>query len=121
MASLPNEGFNRGATVSFEADGVGSPTLAVADAGSGSDSGSEAIAPQSLTSVGDEDQEEEEGGDRGAAASFDVSFYHCNTGTFWNTEVDEATGDNNCEADGENGCCALCQDVVERDVEVLCL
>lgn len=127
VASLPSEGFDGDATVSFESDGLGSPAaldFAAADSttsgdGSGDANGGESIAVQSLTSDAGEQEEEEEDG--GAAASFDVSFYHCIAGNFWNSVVDEATGISGCASeDSVDTCCALCSDFDLNDVCHLC-
>lgn len=123
VASLPNEGFDGDATVSFEVDGLGTPPPALdiapadsttsGDGTSGGANGSEAIAIQSLTS----DAAEEGEGEGGAAATFDVSFYHCIAGNFWNSVVDEATGASSCASDDSaDTCCELCSDYVDDEV-----
>lgn len=136
VASLPSEGFDGEATVSFQANGAGSPAPAPAldaadsgsvpdgptgDSGAGDGDGGETVVVQSLTSDGGGDgEEEEEEGQGGAAASFDVAFYHCIAGNFWNSKVDASSGASICAADGADTCCELCSEVVEGAKQVFC-
>ncbi|CAM9271368.1 unnamed protein product, partial [Ectocarpus sp. 8 AP-2014] len=89
VVTLPSEDFNGEATVSFQADGMSPPASPVAEAAA-------AVVVQT-TSLGDDGEGET------AAASFDVSFFHCVEGTFWNNE---------CDTGGDfDSCCELCTDL----------
>ncbi|CBJ33868.1 probable extracellular nuclease (ISS) [Ectocarpus siliculosus] len=89
VVTLPSEDFNGEATVSFQADGMSPPASLVAKAAA-------AVVVQT-TSLADDGEGEI------AAASFDVSFVHCESGTYWN---------NSCDPEGDSvSCCELCTDV----------
>ncbi|CAM9462085.1 unnamed protein product, partial [Ectocarpus sp. 12 AP-2014] len=89
VVTLPSVDFNGEATVSFQADGMSPPATPVAEA--------VAAAVVQTTSSGDDGE-----GDT-AAASFDVSFFHCLEGTYWNNE---------CDTGGDSdSCCELCTDL----------
>ncbi|CBJ26637.1 adhesin-like protein [Ectocarpus siliculosus] len=89
VVTLPLDDFNGEATVSFQADGMSPPASLVAEAAA-------AVVVQT-TSLADDGEGET------AAASFDVSFVHCESGTYWN---------NSCDPEGDSvSCCELCTDV----------
>ncbi|CAM9140361.1 unnamed protein product [Ectocarpus sp. 12 AP-2014] len=89
VVTLPSEEFNGEATVSFQADGMSPPASPVAEAA--------AAAVVQTTSLADDGEGET------AAASFDVSFVHCVSGTYWNTSCDSG--------DESVSCCELCTDI----------
>ncbi|CAN0005479.1 unnamed protein product [Ectocarpus fasciculatus] len=96
VVTLPSEDFNGDATVSFQADGMSPPASPVAETTAAAAAAAIVIQTTSLTDDG-------EGDTTAASASFDVSFYHCETGTYWN---------NDCDAGGDaDSCCELCTDL----------
>ncbi|CAN0138387.1 unnamed protein product, partial [Pylaiella littoralis] len=100
LVAIPSESFDGTASVSFKVDSM-APTLAAAAIG-------DSIEAQT-TGQG---EDEEDGG--GGTVSFNVSFYHCDVGSFWNTGV----GSSSC-AEHADTCCELCTDIAEGNADGL--
>jgi len=138
VVSLPSEGFDGIAMVSFEADGMppgeassSSPALDIVSTGGGGDDdvtisvetskqeggggeGSGAVsAIASFSTTSETAPEEEEGGGAEAAApsssvSFDVEFYHCDAGDFW-TSIEGGSAAGGATTCGVDGSDSCCQ------------
>lgn len=103
VVSRPSNTFDGTATVNFEADGMGS---------SGSDEFTTTVQQEQSGDTLSSSQDSGVVQATGGLTSFEVTFYHCTAGSFWNATVSGAD-------DGLPSSCELCTGMAEGDVEVL--
>ena len=98
MASLPDPEFDRTATVTFIAEGTGDPEESSNQAEATDDVGTSATLSPRDNSVDDAKQD------------MNVTFFHCQEGSFWALKGSSEDHAANCE---------LCTNIAEGDIEVM--